>query len=129
MKTLGKAVKKEKVYEESNFKYVEGMAMCLKDSQEGINDISTPATITIECDFEMDGFCLCSCVDCDFYDSLSEKDADMLNGMISSQANEKAKNELLKLIEASQAETTANLTRQRQQSKCFLIMVDALKNL
>lgn len=60
-------------------KYLEGMSMCIKDHDEGIWNLTTPATITIECGFEYEGFCTCGGEDCDFRDILKAEDAKMLN--------------------------------------------------
>jgi len=62
-------------------KYVENMQMCTKNESESIVNINTPANITIQCNFEYNGFCLNSngINECGFYSNLSEKDAKFLN--------------------------------------------------
>ena len=60
-------------------KYIKDMTMCTKDCSEFITEINTPATITIDCEYEYNGFCLNSDCDCVFFDILDSKNADMLN--------------------------------------------------
>ena len=61
-----------------DIKYVEGMAICLKDSDEHICDIDSPARIDITCDFNVGEFCVCT-EDCDFRGSLPAVEAERWN--------------------------------------------------